>query len=265
MLKCYSKLLDDINSTGVHMKIAVISAYYKEERELLERCLNSVKEQTIKCDHFLVSDGHPQEWLKKTGIRHIELGESHNDYGNTPRGLGAQLAISEGYDAICFLDSDNWFDKNHVEHCLESAIFKYPNILECDYVIAKRRLCRPNLTTMDISEEPGLVDTNCFFFLPGSYFLIPFWNLMPKEFSNIGDRIFYKKIISSNLNFAINNIITVNYLNLWSSTYEAIGETPPDDAKPNVDGNFGFDLFKNKTNIEKIIIQRMIGLSITYD
>jgi glycosyltransferase involved in cell wall biosynthesis len=244
------------------MKIAVISAYYKEERELLKRCLKSVHKQSIKCDHFLVSDGYPQPWLKKSGVRHIELGKSHGDYGNTPRGIGAQIAISEGYEAICFLDADNWFDSDHIEHCLESAFSKYPNILDCDYVIAKRRLCRPNLTIMNIREEPGHVDTNCFFFLPGSYYLIPFWNIMPKEFSNIGDRIFYQKIIGANLNYSENTKTTVNYLNLWSSTYEAIGEVPPAAAKPNVNGNLGFEIFSNKTEIEKKIIQRMLGLTI---
>jgi hypothetical protein len=244
------------------MKIAVISAYYKEERKLLERCLNSVAHQTIKCDHFFISDGHPQEWLKDSDVRHIELGKSHDDYGNTPRGIGAQIAISEGYEAICFLDSDNWFDSNHVQHCLESALSKYPNILECDYVIAKRKLVRPDLTIMNIEEEHGLVDTNCFFFLPGSYYLIPFWNLMPKEFSNIGDRIFNQKLISTSLRFSENSIKTVNYLNLWASTYQALGEIPPIDAKSNVNGNWGFEVFKNKTDIEKIITQRLLGLSI---
>ena len=116
---------------------------------------------------------------------------------------------------------------------------------------------------MNIKEESGLVDTNCFFFLPGSYFLLPFWNLMPKEFSNIGDRIFYQKIISENLNYSENIFTTVNYLNLWSSTYEALGEIPPLNAKPNVNGNLGFEIFKTKTNIEKKIIQRNIGLKIS--
>jgi hypothetical protein len=246
------------------MKIAVVSAYFKEGRDLLERCLGSVKKQTIKCDHFLISDGHPQEWLKNTDVRHIELGKSHNDYGNTPRGIGAQIAISEGYEAICFLDSDNWFDSNHVEHCLESEFSKYSNILDCDYVIAKRRLIRPNLTIMNIKEEVGLVDTNCFFFFPGAYCLLPFWNLMPKEFSNIGDRIFNQKIISANLNSAVNYITTVNYLNLWKSTYEALGEIPPEDSKPNVNGNYGFEVFKMKSDLERKITQRMLGLEIKF-
>ena len=247
------------------MKIAVISAYYKEEPELLKRCLNSVKEQTIKCDHFFISDGHPQEWIKNTGVRHIELGKSHNDYGNTPRGIGAQIAISEGYEAILFLDSDNWLDSNHLEHCLESALLKYPNILECDYVIAKRRFRRLDLSVMNIREEPNHVDTNCFFFLPGSYYLIPYWNLMPKEFSNIGDRIFHKNITSANLNYVINKNITVNYLNLWRSTYESMGETPPEESKPNVDGAYGINLFKSKSDFEKKITQRLLGFEIQYN
>jgi len=244
------------------MKIAVISPYYKESKVLLERCINSVSAQTIKCDHFLISDGHPQNWLNKLPVRHIELGKSHSDYGNTPRGIGGQLAISEGYDAICFLDADNWLDTTHIEECFSSVFKKHINLLYCDYVIAKRRLCRPDLSIMEIPEQEGHVDTNCFFFLPGSFYLIPYWNLMPKEFSNIGDRLFNKKILSSNLNFVINNNITVNYLNLWESSYKYLKEAPPPDAKPNVDGNMGFELFKQKNDIEKKITQRLLGLVI---
>jgi len=115
---------------------------------------------------------------------------------------------------------------------------------------------------MNLREEPGHVDTNCFFFLPGSFFLIPYWNLMPKEFSNIGDRIFNQKIINSNLNYVENTNVTVNYLNLWASTYKALGENPPSNSKNNVDGGLGFEYFKAKNEVEKKIIQRMIGLSI---
>jgi hypothetical protein len=41
--------------------------------------------------------------------------------GRTPldqtRGVGALLAISEGYKGIGFLDADNWYDRDHVERC----------------------------------------------------------------------------------------------------------------------------------------------------
>ena len=42
------------------MKVAVVSAYYKESPQVLQRCIDSVAGQTHRCTHFLVSDGHPQ-------------------------------------------------------------------------------------------------------------------------------------------------------------------------------------------------------------
>jgi hypothetical protein len=35
----------------------------------------------------------------------------------------------------------------------------------CDYIVAHRRLCRPDGTVILIREDPGLVDTNFFLFL----------------------------------------------------------------------------------------------------
>jgi hypothetical protein len=61
-----------------------------------------------------VSDGFPQDWLDSANVRHIRLGRPHNDAGNTPRGLGALLAVSEGYDGIGLLDADNWYDEDHI-------------------------------------------------------------------------------------------------------------------------------------------------------
>jgi len=69
-------------------RVAVITPYYKEDRLVLERCLRSVRKQTVAVDHFLVSDGFPQDWLDHEEVRHFRLGKSHGDYGNTPRGIG---------------------------------------------------------------------------------------------------------------------------------------------------------------------------------
>jgi len=97
------------------MKVAYITPYFKEDADILERCIRSVQAQTIKADHFLISDGYQQDWVANRVARHIPLGKSHGDYGNTPRGIGAQLAVSEGYDAIGFLDADNWIDPEHTK------------------------------------------------------------------------------------------------------------------------------------------------------
>jgi len=244
------------------MRVAIITPYYNEDKITLERCLNSVKSQTIEADHILMSDGYPQKWLDSQQIRHIKLDCSHQDYGNTPRGIGAQLAVSEEYDAIGFLDADNWLDSDHIDACIKAAEGTYGKYINCDYVVTQRRLIRPDLSIMNWSEEPDHIDTNCFFFLPGSFSLIPYWNLMPREFSMIGDRIFYKKALAANLLSAKTNKVTVNYLNLWKSTYVAIGETPPANAKPAVVSSKAFEWFARQTPREQEVIQRRLGLNI---
>jgi len=241
------------------MRVAYITPYFKEEPQVLERCIKSVEAQTIKSDHFFVSDGYPQDWLSDRVTRHIQLGKPVGDYGNTPRGIGAQIAISEKYDAIGMLDADNWIDPTHTEECLKSAIGTHGSLFNCDYVIAKRRFIRPDLTVLNSPDDPSLIDTNCFFFLRGSYAVIPAWNLMPKEFSNVCDRVFSKRIREAGLNGATNKVVTVNYLNMWASSYENVGETPPPEAKPNVNGWSGSHWLSEKSEAEQALINRQVG------
>jgi len=245
------------------MRVAYITPYYKEEPQVLERCIKSVAAQTIKVDHFLISDGYPQDWVASRVARHIPLGKSHGDYGNTPRGIGAQLAVSDGYDAIGFLDADNWLDPNHTEECLKTAIGNYGSPLNCDYVVTKRRFIRPNLTVANIQEESNHIDTNCYFLLRGAYSFLPVWNLMPKEFSNVADRVFYKSIMEADLNYATNKAVTVNYLNLWATTYEAVGEVPPPEAKPNVEGVRGYKWLAELDDRRKELVRRLVGTDLS--
>ena len=69
-------------------RFAIVTPYYKEPRALVERCVASVKGQTVNADHFLVADGFPQSWIDEAQIRHIKLDQPHRDYGNVARGNG---------------------------------------------------------------------------------------------------------------------------------------------------------------------------------
>jgi glycosyltransferase involved in cell wall biosynthesis len=124
-------------------RYAIVTPYYKEEKWLLERCIRSVHAQTVKVEHFMIADGHPQDWLDREPMRHLRLDREHRDFGNTPRTIGALLAVSEGYDGIGFLDADNWFENDHVAGCIAAAARSET----CDYVIARRNLCRPDGST----------------------------------------------------------------------------------------------------------------------
>ena len=99
----------------------VITPYYKEDPALLRRCMDSVRAQTVPTEHFLVADGHPQDWIDAQPVRHLKLDRAHGDYGNTPRGVASMLACSEGYPAIMMLDADNWLEPQHVELCLQAV------------------------------------------------------------------------------------------------------------------------------------------------
>ena len=244
------------------MKIAFITPYYKEDAQVIERCIKSVEAQTLKCDHFLVSDGFPQGWISTRVARHIQLGRCHEDYGNTPRGLGAQLAACEGYDAIGLLDADCWLDPQHAEVCLKTAIGNFGSPHDCDYIVAKRRFVRPDLVATGILEEADHVDTNCFFMFRGAFGLLPVWNLMPKEFANSGDRVFYRAIKAAKLDHATNKTTTVNYLNLWAATYEAAGEPVPEGAKPNVDCDRGYRWLEEQSKRSQTIVKRLVGIGL---
>lgn len=214
------------------LKCIAVTPYYRESRDVLERCIGSVRRQSVTCEHLLVADGHPVDWLDRTGVRHLRLDRSHGDYGNTPRGLGAMAAVAEGYDAVFFLDADNWLEPSHVEVCLAAAAQTHGDIGLCDYVTSKRIFRRPDETEVPMEEEQGHVDTNCFFFLRGSFHLLSLWITMPRFVSIIGDRVLMSRLNSEVLKSAETGHATVNYLCTWPLMYVGIGEPVPEGLDP---------------------------------
>jgi glycosyltransferase involved in cell wall biosynthesis len=237
-----------------------VTPYYKETPKLLKRCLESVRNQSISCDHILVADGFPQKWIDDAGVRHLSLDRAHSDAGNTPRGLGALLAIAEEYDGIGLLDADNWLEKNHLEVCLDAANKVDGGIAYCDFVIAQRYLRRFDETIMPIDEGADHVDTSCFFFLPGSYSFLPQWSLMPRRVSAACDRFFYAFIRQKNLRVATTSIKTVNFHNQYVYPYLTLGETPPPGAKELPLDEFYDSVRMARDARDAIILNRLVGL-----
>jgi len=238
-------------------RYAIVTPYYREDRSLLERCIASVRKQSIAADHILVADGFPQAWLDEAGVRHFKLDRHHGDFGNTPRGVGALIAIGEEYDAIGLLDADNWLEPDHIALCLAAArVTPAP----CDYVVARRTFRRPDETIMPIPEEPGHVDTNCFFFLRGSFGVIPHWTTMPKNLSSFCDRYFYYMLCRHPFTAATVSKPTVNYHCLWGWMYRALGETPPPDAKPSLDVDKPGRWLRSLNRRELEVASRLVGV-----
>src|SRR6266478_7359441 len=98
----------------VTLRVAVVTPYFRVPDEWLKQCHNSVAAQQHPCTHILVADGEPQQVAAEVSAEHIVLEKRHADYGDTPRLIGSQAAIRQGFDAIAYLDADNWYYPHHV-------------------------------------------------------------------------------------------------------------------------------------------------------
>ncbi|MGE0628290.1 MAG: glycosyltransferase [Hyphomicrobiaceae bacterium] len=246
------------------MKVVVVTPYYRESDELLLQCINSVFDQTKECVHYLVSDGYPSGLIEERArkapnrVRHIKLDRSHNDFGNTPRSIGAMLGqVEQNPDSICFLDADNWFDPIHIKEC-ENAARSRPG---ADYVIAKRRLVRPDGTPLpplkNIVED--FTDTSCFFLLRGAFYTIRQWLTQPHPLKRYCDIVYGNYLRSEGLSFASVKKTTVNYRTMWRAHYDDVGETPPAAAKPGFDDSDLVSWWNKLTPKDKQIVERDLG------
>jgi glycosyltransferase involved in cell wall biosynthesis len=241
------------------MRVAVVTPYYKEPAEWLGRCIRSVREQTREATHFVVADGHPQDWVDDAGVRHLKLDRAHGDYGNTPRALGAMLAVSEGYDAIAFLDGDNWYAPEHVQRCVEAAE-RHP---EADYVTAMRHWARADGSVMTLRMEEDLdgshVDTNCYFLLRGAFHTIPRWGLMPRPMAMWCDRFYLGSLRGEGLVEVPTDSKTVYYLCTWAHVYRSIGEQPPEFAKEGLPVHQLASWYRDLGQRDREIVFRLTG------
>ncbi len=100
------------------MKVAIVTPYHVEPLDILKRAHDSVVAQTVSCTHYMVADGHARDEVDTWTVRHIRLPGEHGNNGNTPRAIGSLDAVGLGFDAIAFLDADDWYEPDHIEGLL---------------------------------------------------------------------------------------------------------------------------------------------------
>ena len=216
-------------SSVCNLKAAVITPYCGEDISIIQRCCESVSNQSYSARHFLVADGRSNELINEFDVDHLILPASHHDFGNTPRALGALSAINRGYDAIFFLDADNWYLPTHVEESMRMKFDDY----ELDFLASYRQLVLPEGQSVPPDQEDSLhqhVDTSCMCFFEGAFSVIPLWATMTPELSVIGDRIIFKALRARALRIGWTNSATVFYTSRYRQHYERVGLTPPPNA-----------------------------------
>ena len=206
-------------------KVAVITPYWNEPIDVIDKCISSVRNQTMECTHFIVSDGNPKDIKETNDLIHIKLPLNVNNCGATPRGLGAQIAFNMGFDLVAFLDADNTFDRQHLAEAAELFSKNDP-----DVVFAKRRIYFPDgkkLTKNDPQDASGAhVDTNCIVLSKRVAYLAKVFAMWPHEFGTGEDRLFLRIVKALKLKTMNIPIPTVNYWTNWAIHYQLENKKP---------------------------------------
>jgi hypothetical protein len=218
------------------IKVAVVTAYYDEDKSVLKKTADSVQAQTFSCTHIMVADGHPNAIIDDWPAKHIKLPWSHRDCGDTPRSLGAQSALSQGFDAVAFLDAGNWYYPQHIETMVRATLQTGAQVCT-----GTRSLHRTDGSFMYVdpsSVGPGGADTNCLFLSGEALMLVPILAAIPREVSLIGDRVLWKSILARPSIKRVHVATpTVAYTTMWRIHYKAINESPPEFAKESPQGD----------------------------
>jgi glycosyltransferase involved in cell wall biosynthesis len=215
--------------TAAELRVAVVTPYHGEAPEILKACRGSVRNQIYSCTHVLVADGLPRPRMQNAGTLHIVLPRAHHDNGNTARMIGAMSAVNQGFDAIAFLDADNWYEPDHIARMV--ALHRRTGAEVCT---AGRMIVREDGSPMFVDWESNGVDftdTSCLWLTGRALTLLPLWGMMPVAAGPIGDRVFWRAVLNQGLSLAHDPSPTVAFRTRYRFHYERAGETPPDGAK----------------------------------
>lgn len=207
------------------MKVAVVTPYFDVPIEWLEKCHASVKAQTYSAEHFLVADGNPLKQALDFDAQHITLPVTHNDYGDTPRSIASLSAASQGFDAIAYLDADNWLFENHVETLVEAH--KETGAAICASFRALYSLKEEHIGYCLNSDERSFSDTNCMLVTKEAFDVLPTWAMMDQWAHAIGDRVFWYELLRRGNTPALTELYSSAYRTSFHGHYEALGQPIP--------------------------------------
>lgn len=214
------------------MKVAVITPFYQPRQAWLAQCHASVRAQTHPCTHFLVSDGGGENPLKDFSGQFLLLKRNHHDYGDTPRAVATMMAIGQGFDAITYLDDDNWLYPDHVERLVTLHQQTQAPVCTCARELVD--LDGTHLGSCVESDGVEFNDTNCYLFTRAAYSALAAWVVKPAPLRGVGHGDFYlwRLLLQTGLKRARQPQATVAYRTTWPGHYTRHQRPVPAGAKP---------------------------------
>jgi hypothetical protein len=210
------------------MKICVVTPYFKTPIEWLIQAHGSVRAQTIPASHVLVCDGSQPAQIPSFLGTHVLLGRNYQDYGNTPRLIGCYNAITQGADAIAFLDADNWFQPDHLE-----ALRDYALANNLDACSSGRMLNRPDgsvLAKCPVVNGRPYIDTSCLLVMRSAFPHMIAWTLQPQAHAAVIDQEVWRHMRNMGARLGFLDRPSVFYRTRHATHYRLIGEEPPPGA-----------------------------------
>ena len=242
-------------------RIAVLTPYYQESLGLLERCHRSVMQQTLPCEHILVADGFPRAELDGWPVRHIRIATPSRNFGDTPRRIAGDAAIEAGFDAVAYLDADNWLRPCHVESLFACHLARGTPVCH-----SARTLHRVDGTLMPIftrGDNIVHVDTSCLFVAAAAFDLLPLWGTWPSELSRIDDRMFWHAALARGHAHSFTGAMTTCYEAAHPIFYRAVAEAPPSNVRPDIDLGGLFEWHDALPAAEREALDGRWGFSVT--
>lgn len=211
------------------MKVAVITPYHTEPLDMLRRAHDSVTAQTHACTHYMIADGHPRPEIETWQVRHIALTTAHHNNGNTPRAKGTLDAIENDFDAIAYLDADNWFEPNHI-----ADLISHQQQTGADIVSSGRVIHGIDGEVLLPAGEQGdgteTADTSTLLFNKTAFTILPLWGTMPDELGPNCDRYIFKGAQAAGGKHHHTGQLTMHFTSRYAPHYRAAGQPIPADA-----------------------------------
>ena len=210
------------------MRVAVVTPRFREPRQWFQQCLDSVRDQTYPCTHIVVNDGADRGPSNSEHVQVIDLPVSLGFIGDPARAIGSVSAVAQGFDAIAWLDADNWYSSNHI-----GSLVKLHRDTGAAVLTSHRYLHRLDggpLGPCPETDGNSFADTSTMMITRAAFGVIPTWFLMEPKYHPIGDRMIWKRITDEGISHAHSGLMTLHYRSAWRFHYEHFGLEPPVDG-----------------------------------